>query len=436
MKPNRRWENLGVALIVLTMAVLVLTPGASAQSKYKTLHEFTGGEDGGSPDSALILDSSGNLYGATAWGGTGGNCGGLGCGTVFKLSLGSGGWTKSLLYDFDGANNGINGVGPGGLIFDRAGNLYGVAGGGTNQHGIVFELAPNSDGSWSENVLYSFCSLTNCADGADPSVGLVIDKAGNLYGITLYGGTDGDYGTVFELTKAGGIWTEKVLHSFQNNGTDGYSPAAGLFLDTLGNLYGTTMYGGRNRYAFSGGTVFQLIPKGDGSWTERLIYNFCSVLGCQDGEVPAAGLIMDSKRNLYGTTMQGGIKQERLGTVFELSPNGEGVWKEQVLYKFTGDAAGYFPVAGLVFDKIGNLYGTTEYGGNPSACPARYTDGCGLVFKLVPTNGAWVETVLHAFTTAQGHSFVGLTFKSTGHLFGTTPGDGKTAFGSVFEITP
>jgi uncharacterized repeat protein (TIGR03803 family) len=144
---------------------------------------------------------------------------------------------------------------------------------------------------------------------------------------------------------------------------------------------------------------------------------------------------MDSKRNLYGTTMWGGLQAVRFGTVFELSPNGKGVWREQVLYEFMGGKEGEYPAASLTFDKAGNLYGTTEYGGDLQACPGGQAAGCGIAFKLEQTNGAWVETALHAFTGTQGHSYAGLIFK-TGSLYCTTEKNGTATLGSVFEITP
>jgi uncharacterized repeat protein (TIGR03803 family) len=393
--------------------------------------------NGNSPNTNLLLDSSGNLYGATEWGGTSGNCGSLGCGTVFELSPGSGGWTQSVLYNFGSDSNDGDGINPTGLIFDQAGNLYGTAGVGVNGGGIVFELSPHPDGSWTQQVLYSFCSLSNCADGSSPG-GLVLDASGNLFGTTYAGGADGA-GTAFQLTQAGGSWTEKVLHDFQNNGKDGYnpSPSATLILDGAGNLYGTTQYGGAFGSKAYGGTVFKLAPNGDGSWSENILHSFCSMAGCRDGEAPAAGLIFDRAGRLYGTTMWGGAHVVPFGTVFRLAPKPQGEWKEQVLYEFTGGEDGAYPVAGLAFDGGGKvLYGVTVWGGNPSDCSGGNGIGCGVVFRLTLTNSQWVETTLHEFVGNQGHSYTGLISDPTRHLFGTTIGNGKTTLGSVFKVTP
>ena len=182
----------------------------------------------------------------------------------------------------------------------------------------MFELSPTVGGGWTETVLYSFCAQTNCTDGELPSPGLIFDAAGDLYGTTADGGTFG-VGTVFELTPtAGGGWTEQALHSFNNNGTDGYWPYASLIFDAAGNLYGTTGSGGTNDY----GTGFELTPAAGGSWTENVLHSFNN--NGADGFNPGAGLILDAAGNLYGTTTSGGTGSncvwEGCGTVFELTP--------------------------------------------------------------------------------------------------------------------
>jgi uncharacterized repeat protein (TIGR03803 family) len=185
-----------------------------------------------------------------------------------------------------------------GLIFDHAGNLYGTTQqGGTYGFGTVFELTSRAGGGWTENVLYSFGA--NGTDGVEPYAGLIFDDAGNLYGTTFVGGTYNG-GTVFELTpQAGGGWTEKVLHSF-GNGTDGFQPYAGLIFDGTGNLYGTT-YGGA-------GAVFELTPQAGGGWTEKVLHRFNS--NGTDGYLPLGGLILDAAGNLYGTTQHGPSKKK------------------------------------------------------------------------------------------------------------------------------
>ena len=272
----------------------------------------------------------------------------------------------NVLHSFN--NNGMDGNNPyAGLIFDAAGNLYGTtSGGGTSSDGTVFELTPAAGGTWTEKVLHSFNQ--NGTDGYEPFAGLIFDAAGNLYGTTFAGGTY-DLGTVFELTPAaGGTWTEKVLWSF-GNGTDGHKLYAGLIFDAAGNLYGTTVGGGTPDL----GTVFELTPAAGGTWTEKVLYNFG---GGTDGTAPYGGLIFDAAGNLYGTTSQGGTSN--LGTAFELTPAGGGTWTEKVLHTFGSGTDGVDLVAGLIFDGAGNLYGMTLRGG---------TYALGTAFELTPAAG-------------------------------------------------
>jgi uncharacterized repeat protein (TIGR03803 family) len=265
------------------------------------------------------------------------------------------------------------------LVFDRAGNLYGTTGEGGSScyQGTVFKLAPNGDGTWSESVLYSFCSVENCRDGAVPYAGLVVDQAGNLYGTTLYSGPgETGYGVVFKLTpKKDGSWTETVLHNF-TGGKDGGIPQAGLVRDHAGNLYGTAVYGGN---------VGQ-----------------CGGTGC--------------------------------GVVFRLSAGQGGTWTEKVLHEF-GGGDGSYPLAPLVLDRSGSLYGTTFRGGELRLCGG---NGCGVVFKLsLDPSGRWSQTLLHRFLDHPGAlATAGLIFGAGGNLYGTSEGDFETTFGSVFEITP
>ncbi len=264
-------------------------------------------------------------------------------------------------------------------------------------------------------------------DGVQPPGTLVSDAAGNLYGTTVMGGDYG-YGTVFELSPAqGGAWTETVLHSFNNNGTDGWYPTQnGLTIDAAGNLYGTTQYG------IGAGSVFQLSPNEGGGWTEKLLYNFTALY---DGRYPHGSLIFDSAGNLYGTTSNGGIYcslNQGCGTVFKLTPTENGTWTETLLHVFRDDGIdGVEPLAGLIFDTTGNLYGTTSGGG---------TYGPGTVFELTPTpSGSWVETILRNFgpiPDGQG-PWSALTFDAAGNLYGTTmTGGAYTYYGTVFELSP
>jgi len=413
-----------VALMIVIAVILMLAPGALGQSKYKTLHKFTGGADGGAPVAALILDAAGNLYSTTEYGGANK------AGTLFKLTPTSGGgWTESVLYSFCSQSNCADGKNPGAgsLIFDVVGNLYGTASGGKNGKycydgcGVVFELTPTTSGGWTESVLYSF---TGGADGAGPSAGLIFDTAGNLYGPTWQGAHITSFcydgcGVVFKLTPGSNGWTESVLHTFRDK-SDGSNSSAELILDSTGNLYGEAWNGGRYGY----GNVFKLTPNSDGTWTEHVLHQF---KGGKDGAEPQGRLIFDSAGNLYGTTrnfFSGGH-----GIVFKLVPNSDGTWTKHTLHQFTGGRDGAYPYAGLTFDSAGNLYGTTNAGG---------AYGYGVVFKLTPSaNGGWEEKVLHHFMGGKdgGNPYAGLILDAAGNLYGTATSGGR-GNGVVFEITP
>jgi uncharacterized repeat protein (TIGR03803 family) len=294
-----------------------------------------------------------------------------------------------------------------------------------------------------EKVLHSFCPTGTCTDGAQPESGLVTDASGNLYGTTYYGGTYGvdGYGVAFELSpEAGGKWKEKVLHNFTNLRGGGYRPVSGLILDANGNLYGTTPFGGSGLYRRPelGGTVFELSPHGDGSWTEKTLYSFCSQAKCSDGQQPSGGLIFDAEGNLYGVTSEGGPKDE--GTVFKLSPNGNGSWTETVLYNFCSQprcADGAGPNSSLAIDANGNLYGVTGQGGTQEP-EATCKTGCGTVFELKPSgNGKWSETVLHRFNYTEGATpQCTLVFDQGGNLYGTTTSGGGHTYGAAFQLAP
>src|ERR1017187_5420046 len=330
---------------------------------------------------------------------------------------------EKVLHNFN--NNGTEGYEPlAGLIFDAAGNLHGTTYvGGSYGYGTAFELTPAGGGTWNEKVLYSFASGSTAFYLTS---GLIFDGAGNLYGTTL----GGQGGSVFELTPtAGGGWTEKVLHSF-GNGTDGEDPQAGLIFDAAGNLYGTTIAGG----TYGGGTAFELTPAAGGGWTEQVLLNFDGT----DGQHPYGALIFDAAGNLYGTTSYGGTYD--YGTVFELTPAAGGGWTETVLHNFNDNGTdGYWPYAGLIFDAVGNLYGTTYGGGVYTSCTNGSFLGCGTVFELTPTaGGGWTEKVLHSFGngTDGEDPQAGLIFDAAGNLYGTTIAGGTYGGGTAFELTP
>jgi uncharacterized repeat protein (TIGR03803 family) len=368
------------------------------------LYSFEGGSDGGGPTAGLIFDRAGNLYGTAE--GAGANS----CGTVFGLTPSAAFWTETILHVFSCDFTGDDGFAPtGDLTFDGAGNLYGTTYyGGANGYGTIFELTL-SGGAWKETILHSFTGN----DGSNPYGSLIFDKAGNLYGTTLFGGENGD-GVVFELKPSQGGWAETVLHSFA--GSDGLNPNPSLTFDRAGNLYGTTNSGGASGL----GTVFELMRSG-GTWTEHVLYSFTTVF--PDGTVPGAGVIFDSAGNLYGTTSQGGSSNG--GTVFELMPSNGG-WTEAILYSFNV-VSGYQLEAGLTFDKAGNLYGTTWGGG---------ANGDGVVFELTPSKSGWVESVLHNFNGSDGYLPYGLVIDSTGNLYGMADQGGANGDGVVFELTP
>lgn len=344
---------------------------------------------------------------------------------AIMVGVASTGWagTHKVLYSFAGGNDG-NGPSDG-VVADKAGNLYGTTqNGGTMNYGTVFELSPSSGGVWTEKILHSFCSQPpSCADGYGPTGGLILDPSGNLYGTTTFGGNEAcqpGCGTVFELSpNSDGTWTETVLHSF--SGTDGDNPSNSLLIfDKAGNIYGTTEGGGAHGH----GAVFGL--KLSGGWTETVLYSFCSASNCGDGQIPLAGVIFDESGNLYGETYAGGAYND--GTVFRLSRRSGGNWSETVLHSF-GSFDGLGPQGGLVFDKNGNLYGSTSSGGANSV---------GEVFKLARSKNRWKETVLHSFKGIDGEfPYDALIRDTAGDLFGTTAGGGNCDnCGTVFELKP
>jgi uncharacterized repeat protein (TIGR03803 family) len=422
MTHDRGLRSSGAPLLVIIVAV-VSTLGAWAQNNYKVLYKFTGGADGGFPSASLVLDQAGNLYGTTTFGGNQGACALSPCGVVFKLAPGSDGrWKESVVYAFcpestcsDGGNPYSN------VIFDQAGNLYGTTNSGGIGAGVVYKLTRLNHG-WKESVLYSF---TGRHDGGNPTTGLIFDSSGDLYGTTGSGGAY-QFGTVLKLTpQSRGAWTESVLYDF-TNGDDGGEPTAGVISDSQGNLYGATLTGGKNQV----GVIFKLSPAKKGIWQISVLHSFT---GGRDGGFPnAASLVMDTTGNLYGTTSAGGAYE--YGTVFKLTQSG-GKWKETVLHSFANGADGAMPYSTVVFDSAGNLYGTTTQGGDLARCGG---SGCGVVFKLSPNSiGGWKETTLHAFADDPGvEPLAGVILDSAGNLYGTTRGDGTTTFGSVFEITP
>jgi len=339
--------------------------------------------------------------------------------TCVSFAFGAGP-TMKVLYRFHG-NDGAYPTGR--LLLTAPGNIVGTTpSGGPLAEGVVFELMPSKKGLWKENLLRVRLGLG--ADG--PYGGLISDQAGNLYGTTLGGGRFGA-GTAFELSPPkvqDDSWILTLLHTFEG-GTDGQRPYGGVVFDRAGNLYGATSLGGgsKNCVALGDagcGVVFQLVPptRPGGAWTEHILHHFNNGT---DGAVPVAGLVIDGHGRLYGTTIAGGLFSG--GVVFEVKPaNVGGAWTTTILHSFSG-ADGANPYGGLTLDAEGNLYGAATYGGN-SGCA--FGNSCGLVFQLqqpAKPGDPWTENILFAFPPgSQGgaNPYAGVVFGSNGKLYGTT----------------
>jgi uncharacterized repeat protein (TIGR03803 family) len=431
----RKLTNLSA--LALTLAVITFSLPTRAQTATETiLNSFSDtGTSAFGPYSGVVFDPAGNLYGTTYSGGT------SKAGAVYMLSpVSGGGWQETVLYSFTG---GADGSKPyyAGVILDSAGNLYGTTyqggklGGCSGAGcGTVFRLAPIS-GGWQETVLYTF---TGGKDGAHPQAGLIFDATGNLYGTTVEGGNltacNSGCGTAFKLTPTtSGPWQQTVLHSF-NGKTDGANPHAGLVFDAAGYLYGTNYWGGAAPAcpAADCGTVFRLAPSPTGPWKERVLHAFTNGV---DGGNPASSVTFDTAENLYGTTVQGGHLTDcaglGCGTIYKLTPTTSGAWNGSVIRAFSGPD-GVNLVSGVIFDSLGNLYGTAPSG------TGSHVDG--LVFKFTPhTTGPWSQTVLHGFSGVKGdgkNPQAGVIFDSAGNLYSTTANGGSGGGGTVFEITP
>jgi len=432
MKRTKPFFRAVMSIAVLAMVLLITGMPVSAQTE-KVLHAFLGGSAGLSdPISGVTFDAAGNLYGIASSGGA------HGVGGVYKLApTASGWWTETLLHSFGGTNDGQ--YPSGNLVMDASGNLYGTTlYGGTGGCayfdyppgcGTVFELAATADGQWHESVIYSF--QDNGTDGFAPGAGVILDSSGNIYGTTAFGGANGSFylgGIAFELVRGSdNTWTEQILHTFGNGssgpGDDGSIPS-GLTFDKAGNLYGTTTQGGA-----TSGTVFELTP-GSSGWTESVLHNF-------SGDSPAGSLIFDSSGNIYGASAFGGAYT--WGSVYELSLSGGGSWNYSLLFSFSkpenrGGKGPYEPDSGVVFGPSGSLYGTTKFGGSG--------DG-GTVYELTPASGGgWTEKIVRNFgENNPDYGYYpggGVVFDSAGNLYGTTPagGAGNSSGGVVYEIIP
>jgi uncharacterized repeat protein (TIGR03803 family) len=420
------------AIIAASIAVLLLTfalpfapqPSFAAPLTAPTvLHTFTGGKDGSYPDSNLTADAAGNLYGTTQIGGADG------AGTVFELSPGPNDkWQFSVIYTFTGGTDGGNPLGS--LAFDAAGNAHSTtSSGGANGLGVVFELTPPPQGApaktWTESVLYSFQGGSN--DGAAPFGNVVFDSAGNLYGTTSIGGLTHlgcalpakGCGTIFELSPSGaGSWSERILHRFRDAFGEGAAPRAGLVIDALGNLYGTTYDGGNNDECggYGCGTVFELLPPAAGKkhWIFKNLIDFNGA----DAALPAGGLTLNAGA-LYGTTNYGGAYNK--GVVFSFTQD-SGRWKFSTVYSFNG-LDGLQPSGNLAFDSNGNLYGATYEGG---------ANDWGSIFQLVPGESGWTENLLYSFAVsgkgAGANPLGGVILDSADNIYLTTNQGGSLKY--------
>lgn len=401
---KKTWFSHRLAALPAVLAIgLALCNPAWAGGKYRVLYSFKGGADGGGVFAGVAFDTKGNLYGTTTGGGAHGD------GTAFQLMPGSSGkWNKRILYSFCALPRCADGALPESTpVFDAAGDLYGTT------NGTSFELSPGRNG-WTFKVIYN----------AGSASGYAIDASGKLYGAD---------GGVWELFRRADGWSETFLHTFcsRKECRDGDNALASPTLDAMGNLYGTTGFGGGNNApecSIGCGVAYQVQNVGGGKWKYRVLHRFAAFP--QDGLMPQAGVTLDGKGNVYGTTLYSGTSS---GTVFELSPQPDGSWKEAILYNFpNSDKNGGAPAGGVTFDNQGNLYGTASAGGDLNC-------SCGVVFKMTPQgSGKWRYSVLHRFkgTDGYGPGYNLIFDENYKHLYGTTAAGGSGGYGVVYEITP
>jgi uncharacterized repeat protein (TIGR03803 family) len=411
MKPTMSFQS---KFLVAAMIVLALASPAFAGTE-KTLHSFNDATGSG-PQNGVIFDAAGNLYG-TAFEGGSRSCNNFedGCGVVFEMSpKANGTWSYNVIYEFTGGTDGLHPSTQ--LVFDGAGNLYGATHGPADtkaSYGTVYELSPNGDGTWRFSLLYTFLG----GNGGGQPNWLVSDGSGNLYGTAQEGGSFGQ-GIVFELSPNSGTWKFSLVHTFTGC-QDGGLPLS-LAFDAKGNLYGTSELGGLKCSPSVGGTIFQLIPNSGGGWHESVLDSFDNG---PSGGAPLS-LIFDAAGNMYGLGSEGG-KNNNTGVVFKLTPGSSGKWSETVLHNFNGQN-GISPQS-LVLGSDGQLYGSTKAG------PASF----GLVFEMANEAGA-PENIVYQFTGGtDGNEPLGpIILDQAGNIYGTTGFGGTNGVGAVFEITP
>jgi hypothetical protein len=415
------------------LAIVGLRPVFSSSTPpaahYKVIYSFQGGNDGEGP-SDLTMDPEGNLYGTTALGGEAQGCvyfgySWPGCGTVYELKRTADGRKEEILYRFNAKGDNVGGALPdAGVIFDKAGNIYGTTAGNPNNcEGNVFKLAPDSHGGWTETVLYTF----TCSNGYNPDTDLVFDAQGNLFGTAQ--------DEVFELMpQPSGTWRKVTLHTFRG-APDGAVLSSGVVLDSSGNIWGTTRSGGTRRCEDAPGTagcgiVYKLTPAAGGKWNETVAYEFAR--GGGRAVTPSRGFRLGSAgHSFFGTSLAGG---DGMGAVFELTQSQKG-WEQNVLYRFIGYPDGEFPIGQLEVNSAGALFGVTYRGGKA---------GYGILFEVASSKrNEPREKVLHTFAggTDGAYPYAGVISDSQGHLYGTAGGGNGTACGTygcgtVYEVTP
>ncbi|MGO9369128.1 MAG: choice-of-anchor tandem repeat GloVer-containing protein [Terriglobales bacterium] len=409
---NQNWILRAAMALAVVLALAALTTQSAPAQTFTVLDDFNG-TNGSDASSSLLQATNGNLYGTTAEGG------GAGAGSVYQVTPGG---TLTSIYSFclqgtppSDCPDGYQPLAP--LVQASNGDLYGTTlRGGANNEGTVFKITTGG----MLTTVYSFCSLSGCVDGIQPQGPLFQASNGNLYGTTSFDGANSGWGTIFKMTLAGKLTT--IVNFAYTPG--GNMPVAGLIEASNGDLYGMTPTGGGNGgCTYDCGTVFKITAAGKITY----LHGFCSLSGCADGGNPEGALVQASNGNFYGTTSVGGANGQ--GTVFEITPAG----KLTTLYSFcseSGCADGSSPRSTLIQATDGNLYGTTEYGGNEydgvvGYCFASY--GCGTIFEIT---SAGKLTTLYSFCAQNGCTDgyfppAGLTQDTNGIFYGTAPGGGN-----------
>ncbi len=420
-------------LFCFTFSLAVLTNIAQAQT-LTSLHGFSGQTDGSYPVGGLSQDAAGNLYGVTVGGGLMqciNRVGQTGCGVVFRLARHGSAFVFQTLYEFSGQPDG--GISDARVVVGPDGELYGTTSQGgngacTDEHGCgtVFKLQPppnicaGTSCRWRETILYNFSSH---ADGYDPTSELYFDHAGNLYGATRLGGGGANCangngcGTVFELTpNNNGTWSKSTIYAFQGVGSDGNYPQEGVVVDQAGNVYGTTSQGGSGGCSGGCGTVFELSPSGSG-WTETQLYNFTNGT---DGFNPGQ-LTFDGSGNLWGPSLN--------ITLFELTPQAGGGWQFSVQYNFDAQNEACCPNT-VTVDASGTIYGSLNGG----------YDAPGRLYSLTRSGSGWDYNNLYSFNYAYQTGFGpsgNVLFDSQGNIYGMNEyTEIPPPYGTVWEFTP